>query len=567
MLERLNQLIAKAGLKQWSFALRRDHEFLDWIDAQTTDMPSDTSFPIRVFSAVHNERPLCPQGRQRTLKSIVDGWRFCGKTGQCACARESVSANVSKTKSLDTEEERLATQQKREQTNLGRYGHVNTGQTETAKTAHAAFYSNQDNIKAQLRKQVATMQQRYGVTNPAHLRAVGEQKQMTMRVRHGVSNPMQSKSIAVRSIATRLANGYAESYYRRNYDRMKTRLMEDCKLILLTSFENYTGVAGAPLVSLSCPTCARNIEWRIDYGHQPRCAACKPRPINYKSKEEIEVYNYICSDLGIARVISGDRRLIGPYEIDILSEEHKLAIEYCGLYWHSESQRINRNYHLKKHNAVEKQGYRLLTLFSDEWLDHSEIVKSKIGHLFGCTPDRRFARSLQVAEINNKEAACFYTIAHIQGPVDATKHLALTDRGKIVCAMSFINARESRGLMSGASELVRYASLPFITVVGGASRLFAHFIKDHSPIAVISYADRRWSDGGLYRKLGFTLEHTTAPDYSYVENHRYRHFRFGFRKDVLKSVLGDFDDTEWEVMRALDYDRIWDCGKYRFVWS
>jgi hypothetical protein len=133
--------------------------------------------------------------------------------------------------------------------------------------------------------------------------------------------------------------------------------------------------------------------------------------------------------------------------------------------------------------------------------------------------------------------------------------------------MSFINARESRGLMSGASELVRYASLPFITVVGGASRLFAHFIKDHSPIAVISYADRRWSDGGLYRKLGFTLEHTTAPDYSYVENHRYRHFRFGFRKDVLKSVLGDFDDTEWEVMRALDYDRIWDCGKYRFVWS
>jgi hypothetical protein len=106
-----------------------------------------------------------------------------------------------------------------------------------------------------------------------------------------------------------------------------------------------------------------------------------------------------------------------------------------------------------------------------------------------------------------------------------------------------------------------------MTVIGGASRLFSHFLRQYQPVAVVSYADRRWSDGGLYHRLGFRLDRVNPPSYSYVENYRKRHFRFNFRKDVLESILGDIEGTEWEIMRALGYDRIWDCGTYRFVWN
>jgi hypothetical protein len=289
--------------------------------------------------------------------------------------------------------------------------------------------------------------------------------------------------------------------------------------------------------------------------------------MSYKSKEEVAIFQFIKDKLAIPDLISGDRVMIAPLEIDILSESNRVAIEYCGLYWHSEGQNADHLYHLSKLRAAEAQGLRLLTIFSDEWLGHPDIVKSKICHLFNRIEDRRFARKLDLREIDSAEATAFYEESHIQGGTNASHHLALCDNGQIVAAMSFINARPSKGLPDSSYELVRFASRPYIAVVGGASRLFARFMDTRRPAAVVSYADRRWSDGGLYQKLGFRLDHANPPSYSYVEDYTKRHFRFNFRKDVLESILGEIDGTEWEVMRSLNYDRIWDCGSYRYVWQ
>lgn len=564
---RLKHHIEQSGPKHWSFSTRKDTEYLAWVNEQTSDLPDDTVFPVRVYCADTGERPICPEGNTRKLKSILDGWQFCGPASRCPCARSSVSASVKQTKSKETAEQKATTQQKREATNLQRYGHVNTGQTDKAKAAHEAFYNDLDNIRNQLRKQVATMMERYGVENAAHLREAIDRKRETLLERHGVSNPMQSKSIAAKSLATRLKNGYAEEYYRRNYERLKTRLCNDYRMDLLVPFEQYEGVAKRPLLDLQCCDCSRVITWRLDYGHKPRCYDCNPPNISYKSAEELAVFNFVREKLHIDDLLSGDRSLIAPYEIDILSENHKVAIEYGGLYWHSELQRRTKSYHLMKLKKVSQQGFRLLTLFSDEWLNKPDIVKSKICHLFGRIEDRRYARKMQLAEIDAATASEFYDKSHIQGSTRASYHLGLIDAGEIVAVMSFTNARSSKGLPDNSYELVRFASLPYVAVVGGASKLFSHFVRRQNPTAIISYADRRWSDGGLYHRLGFQLEKTNPPSYAYVENYLRRIFRFNFRKDVLESILGKTEDaTEWEIMRGLGYDRIWDCGSYRFVW-
>ena len=214
---------------------------------------------------------------------------------------------------------------------------------------------------------------------------------------------------------------------------------------------------------------------------------------------------------------------------------------------------------------AETSGMRLLTVFSDEWLSTPDIVKSKICHLFHRIEDRRFARKLDLVEVDSSAANTFYRIAHVQGSTHANLHFALRDND-IVAVMSFIKTRPSQGLPDGSFEMARFATLPYVTVVGGASRLFAHFVKTYQPSAVVSYADRRWSDGGLYQRLGFRLDGSNPPSYSYVENYSKRHFRFNFRKDVLETVLGDTSQTEWEIMQELGYDRIWDCGTFRFIW-
>jgi hypothetical protein len=51
-------------------------------------------------------------------------------------------------------------------------------------------------------------------------------------------------------------------------------------------------------------------------------------------------------------------------------------------------------------------------------------------------------------------------------------------------------------------EMLRFCNKKYLNIVGGASKLFSHFLNDHNEILeVISYADRRWSIGNLYTKL------------------------------------------------------------------
>jgi hypothetical protein len=561
-----DEILRTWGAKHWSFGVRKNPELMAWIADQTQDLPETVSFGERAYCAITGERAPCPRGSLRKFKSVVDGWTFCGRTGKCECAREQVSQSVSQTKQAATTDERAATQAKREATNLERYGHVNSAQTVEARIAHQAFYADTENVRNQLRKQVATMMERYGVENAAHIDEAAERKRQTIRERYGVGNPMQNKGIAAKSLATRLAQGYSEDYYLRNYNRLKDRILADWGLLLLTPFEAYEGVADSPWLSLQCVTCHRQLQWRLVYNRTPHCPICRPGSMDSKSQEEIALFKFIKEKLAIADLISGDRQLIFPLEIDILSESHRVAIEYGGLYWHSEWRRPDHLYHLTKLRAVESIGFRLLTIFGDEWLDHPDIVKSKICHLFGRIEDRRYARKMRLVEVDSVAANAFYEASHIQGATNAGHHLALLDGEQVMAVMSFSRTRASQRLPDGY-ELNRFATAPYMTVVGGASRLFSHFIRSHRPAAVVSYADRRWSAGGLYRTLGFTLEHTNPPGYSYVEDYMKRHFRFNFRKDVLESILGETDESEWTIMKALGYDRIWDCGTYRFVWS
>ena len=53
-------------------------------------------------------------------------------------------------------------------------------------------------------------------------------------------------------------------------------------------------------------------------------------------------------------------------------------------------------------------------------------------------------------------------------------------------------------------ELVRFCNKLNTSVIGGADKLLQYFIRTYQPKEIISYADRRWSQGRLYDKLKFT---------------------------------------------------------------
>jgi hypothetical protein len=133
--------------------------------------------------------------------------------------------------------------------------------------------------------------------------------------------------------------------------------------------------------------------------------------------------------------------------------------------------------------------------------------------------------------------------------------------------MSFV--QESKGRWN----LNRYATLSGTICQGLGGKLFSHFIKEKNPSYVKSFADRRWTinrDNNLYIKIGFTFDSTTPPDYRYYNPKvdKYKRFhKFAFRKGKLMKKYGFPEEmSESEMTKLLGYDRIWDCGLYKYTW-
>jgi hypothetical protein len=126
--------------------------------------------------------------------------------------------------------------------------------------------------------------------------------------------------------------------------------------------------------------------------------------------------------------------------------------------------------------------------------------------------------------------------------------------------MHFNKPRLGVGSSGEHYELSRFCNKIDISVVGGASKLLKFFYNTYGQIKLVSYADRRWSEGSIYDTLGFTQTRVNKPNYWYVINNKRVH-RFNYRKTMLKKEGFDTTDkTEREIMLSRGIYRIYDCG-------
>lgn len=272
---------------------------------------------------------------------------------------------------------------------------------------------------------------------------------------------------------------------------------------------------------------------------------------------EKEIVAYIKS-LTPDEIIENDRSLISPKEVDIYIPSRKLAIEYCGLYWHGELKGKPRLYHRNKMRECNKQGVRLITIFEDEWINCPTIIKTKLAHIFGVNDAVKInARQCEIVNVDAATKNKFYDLHHIQGTGPGSITYGLQYGGTIVAVITFIK-------QGNVFILNRYATS--VSVRGGFTKLLAHFQKHNTWSKIISFADLRWSDGGLYKQAGFVLETTIEPEYAYVVNQERIH-KFNMRRKYLAGKLKYFDPdlSEWENCKVNGVDRIWDCGKCRYV--
>lgn len=277
-----------------------------------------------------------------------------------------------------------------------------------------------------------------------------------------------------------------------------------------------------------------------------------------RSAPEQDLRDYVSKYFNI---LMNKRRIVKGFELDIYVPEKKVAIEFNGNWWHSEWKKP-RLYHQKKSEAALREGVFVYHIFEYDWMTKKNLVLSQLNNLLGINTQRIFARKCELKELTVSEKDSFLEENHMQGKDKSSVKYGLFYQGELVSVMTFVKPRFNKKY---EWELSRFCSKCGCNVIGGASKLFKHFIDSYHPKNIITYSDKAHTKGLMYEKLGFENVYDTQPNYVWNKGgivlSRYQ----AQKKQLL--AQGYVGATEVEIMHGRKFNRIYDCGNKVWLWN
>ena len=403
------------------------------------------------------------------------------------------------------------------------------------------------NYRKKINDKIVNTKKELKLNDPEYQRRINDKVKNTLLEHYGVSKPSLTPN-AIK--AARLNSG------KRSYERYILNSKYDIPLFSLEDYINRKN--SHDKLNFKCKQCGNVFQTYHDNGVHSRCPKCFP--IKSVSHQEKEIVEFLKSFN--LKIEENNRKNINPYELDIYIPDKKLAIEFDGIFWHNSEHRP-KNYHLTKTELCEKQGIQLIHVFENEWNLDKDIVKSRLRNLLGIYDKTIFARKCQIREVSNKDSVEFLDVNHIQHGINSNINVGLFYDNELISLMTFSKCRFDK---KHEWELVRFCNKLGYHIPGAAGKLLKYFEKTYKPMSLVSYADRRWSQGKLYQALDFKLDHISAPNYWYFKDPYILESRIKYQKHKLKDILENFDEnkTEFENMKMNGYHRIFDCGNLVF---
>jgi hypothetical protein len=224
----------------------------------------------------------------------------------------------------------------------------------------------------------------------------------------------------------------------------------------------------------------------------------------------------------------------------------------------------SRTYHQEKSQLARENGYTCIHIF--DWDDQEKIVRMLL------RKKRVFARKCEITEITQREANAFLNQYHLQGGAKMqTVCLALKSEGQVMEIMTFGKPRFNKHYQW---ELIRLCTQTGYLVIGGAERLFKHFLEKYSPDSIISYCDAAKFSGHVYKNLGFTLKSEGAPSRHWFSPDLNMHITDnGLRMKGFDKLLGNRFGTFGKgtsndtLMRTHGFVEVYDAGQAVFTWN
>lgn len=220
----------------------------------------------------------------------------------------------------------------------------------------------------------------------------------------------------------------------------------------------------------------------------------------------------------------------------------------------------DKYYHYNKSLAATKLGYRCVHIF--DWDNIEKIIFSLQ------EKNILYARKCDLKEVSVQDTNDFLNTYHFQGTCKGQLiRLGLYYNDTLVSLMTFGKPRYNKNY---EWELLRYCSIN--KVVGGANKLFKHFIKIYNPQSIISYCDNSKFIGQLYIDLGFKLSKAKVKPSKHWYNEKLKvHITDNLLRqrgfDQLFGTHYGKGTSNEQLMLDSGFVEIYDCGQSKYVWK
>ena len=332
---------------------------------------------------------------------------------------------------------------------------------------------------------------KYGCTNPLLNLDIQQQIKETNLIKYGSINPQSNAAIRKKSNITK----------RKNYFSADT--LEKLTNVSWLTDEQHTGKTVHEIAS------------NIGISASQLCKIVHSLDIDIvrHSASALERQLYLHYEQKGVKIITNSRSVISPKELDLYFPDHNLAIEINGCYYHSEKFNKHQHYHLQKTAACLDQNISLLQFWDSElnekWDQTINLIDSRLA-----LHAKLYARNTTIRVVSITEKRNFILENHLQGDVNSAINIGLYNcANELVMVATFGKPRFTN--TKNTFELLRLCSVAGLQIVGGASKLMKHFIKQYMNIGdvLLSYCNRRYSTGNVYYKLGFTLTSVSPPGF------------------------------------------------------
>ena len=485
------------------------------------------------------------------------------------------------------------------QTVINRYGVENVSKSSVVKDRICNTFKEKYGVewvgqsKEVQAKQKATCIEKYGVPTPFQMDDFQEKSIQTCRKKYGTDYAVQSQEVKSKITASYIdKTGFSNPSYNpdvidkrretnfKNFDgkwfTQTDEMIQSNHELFLNRHKNIIGETDSTYIvsceDNKCTLCeskAFEIDKNVFVQRSSQSTVICPIKLplmGNASLAETELLDYIKS-IYDGEIETGDRSIISPLELDIVIPDKHIAIEFNGVFWHSDfNPRMCKTYHRDKSLKCRDKGYQLLHIWEDDWYNRKDIIKDYIKSKLGLCSKRIYARKCHVREIDAHTARLFVDSNHIQGYSNATYKIGLFYDDVLVSVMLVGKLRDMMGSKpkEGHYEIYRVVSREDTEVVGGFSKMLKYFERTYNPECIITYGDLCYTLGNVYLKCGFTDEGLSSPCYSWQIN-GVRYHRSNFMKCKLEECKKDPSLTEDQAMRSRHAYKVWDAGKIKFV--